>query len=232
MARLRRLVVPGLVHHVLQRGHSGHAVFIDIYDRCQYLGALHDALRANDVALHAYALLDNEVQLLLTPPTESALSRTMQALGRRYVAFFNRRHGRSGTLWEGRFRAAVVQAGAHTLQCLRLIDALAGRHSLDDSMQAGPRTSAAHRLGLHRDALVTDPPEFWALGNTPFEREAAYATLLAQGLDDVSHQHIEHAARNGWALGSEEFLAQMAQSLDRPVRPRVRGRPPRGGLER
>ena len=63
------------------------------------------------VALHAYALLDDAVQLLLRPPSDAALSRMMQALGRRYVAAFNRRHGRSGTLWDGRFRAGVVQPG-------------------------------------------------------------------------------------------------------------------------
>ena len=100
---------------------------VDDEDRRQYLAALQEAARAHGVAVHAYALLDNQVQLLLTPPTEAALSRMMQALGRRYVAAFNRRHGRSGTLWEGRFRAAVVQPGAHALQSLRLIDGLVAR---------------------------------------------------------------------------------------------------------
>jgi putative transposase len=173
--------------------------------------------------VHAYALLDNQVQLLLTPPTEAALSRMMQALGRRYVAAFNRRHGRSGTLWEGRFRAAVVQPGAHTLQSLRLIDGLVGQ----SMPSAGAWSSAPHRLGLCRNLLLTDPPEFWQLGNTPFEREAAYRRLLEQGLDLSTVRRIEHAATHGWALGSAPFLAQVAQALGRAVQPRARGRPPR-----
>lgn len=216
MARLPRLVVPGQAHHLVQRGHNAQSVFIDDEDRRQYLAALRDALRAHAVVLHAYALLDDAVQLLLRPPSEAALSRMVQAVGRRYVAGFNRRHGRSGTIWEGRFRAGVVQQGEPTLQSLRMIDALSSH---------GRWSSAPHRLGLTRDALVSDPPEYWRLGNTPFEREAAYAALLAQGLDEAVVRRIEHAAANGWALGSPQFLAEMARQSGRPVRPRPRGRP-------
>jgi len=220
VARLPRLVVPGQAHHLVQRGHNAQKVFIDDEDRELYLSALRDALRAHAVVLHAYALLDDAVQLLLRPPSEAALSRMVQAVGRRYVAAFNRRHARSGTIWEGRFRAGVVQPGRPTLQSLLLIDAL-------PSPRTGRWSSAPHRLGLCRDPLVSDPPEYWQLGNTPFEREAAYAALLAQGLDEAVARRIEHAAANGWALGSPQFLAEMAQQSGRPVRPRARGRPPR-----
>jgi putative transposase len=80
---------------------------------------------------------------------------------------------------------------------------------------------------LCRDPLVIDPPEFWRLGNTPFEREATYAALLARGLDDAQAQRIEHAAASGWALGSPQFLADIERQLGRPVRPQAKGRPPR-----
>jgi len=219
VARLPRLVAPGLAHHLLQHGHNAQPVFVDDDDRRAYLAALHEAARGHAVQLHAYALLDNQVHLLLRPPTAAALSRMMQALGRRYVAAFNRRHGRSGTLWAGRFRAAVVQDGAPLRQSLLLID------GLTSSREAHRWSSAPHRLGLQRDPLVVDPPEYWQLGNTPFEREGAYAALLARGLDDAQVLHIEHAAANGWALGSPQFLAQMAQLLGRAVQPRPRGRP-------
>jgi putative transposase len=226
VARLRRLVVPGQTHHLVQRGHNGQPVFVGDEDRRLYLAALQDALRSQAVVLHAYALLDNEVQMLLQPPSEQALSRMMQALGRRYVALFNRRHGRSGTIWAGRFRAGVVQEGIHTLQCMLLVDSLPVRRGEDALAQASRWSSAPHRLGQCRDPLVTDPPEFWRLGNTPFEREAAYAALLAHGLDESQARRIEHAAASGWALGSPQFLADMAEQLGRPVRPRARGRPP------
>lgn len=229
MARLPRLVLAGHAHHLVQRGHNAQPVFVDDDDRLLYLQALQEAARAQAVQVHAYALLDNEVQLLLRPQTPDGLSRMMQAAGRRYVAAFNRRHGRSGTLWEGRFRAGVVQSGTPALQCLLLIDALPARRGLAASPQASRWASAPHRLGLTRDPLVSDPEEFWRLGNTPFEREAAYAALLAQGPDEATVRRIEHAAAHGWALGSEAFLADVATQLSRAVRPRARGRPPRAG---
>src|SRR5678815_4899747 len=112
MARLPRLVVPGLPHCVIQRGHNGQAVAVDDADRQAYLRALRDAAATHAVALHAYALLDAEVQLLVTPTGAPSLSRMMQELGRRYVSAYNARHARSGTLWDGRFRAAVIEPGA------------------------------------------------------------------------------------------------------------------------
>ncbi len=226
MARLRRLAIPGQVHHVLQRGHNGQPVFCDDVDRRAYMAALQDAVRADGLSLHAYALLDNQVQLLLTPPTEAALSHAMQSVGRRYGAAFNRRHGRSGTLWEGRFRAGVVQAGSHALACLQAVDGLALRHGQAESARASVWTSAPHRLGVRRDPWLSDPPEFWQLGNTPFEREAAYAALLAEGPDEAMLQRIDHACAMGWVLGSADFVEQLAGQSGRAAGPRARGRPP------
>jgi putative transposase len=227
MARLPRLVVPGLAHHVVQRSHSGRPPFADDADRREYLDALEEATRARGVAVLAYALLDDEVHLLLVPPDPGALAAAMQAIGRRYVAAFRRRHGGSGTLWDGRFRAGVVEPGPRTLDVLRLIDTLPVRRGLAASPEAAVWSSAPHRLGRVRDRRLAEPAEVWALGNTPFEREAAYGRLLARGLDAALEQRLEHAARHGWAVGSEAFLAGLAQSAGRAVRPRGRGRPRR-----
>lgn len=225
MARLPRLVVPGLAHHVVQRGHSGQPVFADAQDRQAYLDALEGAARSQGMEVLAYALLDSEVHLLLRPASAGALAAVMQALGRRYVAAYRRRHGGSGTLWDGRFRAGVVEAGPSTLDVLRLIDALPARRGGAASPQAG--SSAPHRLGGAHDRRLTDPPEYWALGNTPFDREAAYRALLTQGLDPAVERRLQHAARHGWAIGSAAFLKRLAANAGRPVQPRARGRPAR-----
>ena len=219
MARPPRLAVPGLAHYLIQRGHNGQPVFLGDDDRALYLAALREAAATHRLAVHAYALLDSEVQLLATPPDAQALSRTMQALGRVYVAAFNRRHGRSGTLWEGRFRAAAVEPGATLLAALQRIDALPAAEA------SRLQSSAAHRLGRQREPMLTDPPEYWQLGNTPFEREAAWRTLLVQGLSQAESDALRAAALRGGALGSAAFVQALSADVARPLQPQPRGRP-------
>jgi putative transposase len=221
VARLPRLVVPLLAHYVLLRGHDGDAIARDAQDRQALLQALADAAGARAVVVHAYAVLDSECHLLLRPPNASALSATLQAFGRRYVAALNRRHRRRGTLWDGRFRAAPVAPGEPTLAALRLVDALGGSDA--------DRGSASARCGGGRPAWLIDPPESWALGNTPFEREAAYRELLANNPLRRWDPLLEQAVRSSRAVGDEAFLAQLAAKAQVPVAPRPRGRP-RGNL--
>ncbi len=222
MARLPRLVVPGEAHYLILRAHSGlgaagaPGICADAADRSACLAALQEAAAAEQVQIHAYALLPAELQLLATPAQATGLSRLVQALGRRYGGAYNRRHGRRGTLWDGRYRCAVVEPGTTRLNTLRLIDGL--------STEAGA-TSAGHHTGGTRAALLRDLPEIWALGNTPFEREAALRTLLAQGLAPDVADGLRQAALGGWAAGSASFVAGVAQACDRPARPRPRGRP-------
>ena len=98
MARLPRLSIAGLAHHVIQRGHNRQPIFLDDEDRLAYLAALRESAALHRVAVHAYVLMNDHLHLLVTPPTAEALSKMLQAIGRRYVAAFNRRHGRIGTL--------------------------------------------------------------------------------------------------------------------------------------
>lgn len=219
MARLRRLELPGQAHYLIQRAHGAlveRGVFADAIDRSQFLAALAEAAKAEAVQVHAYALLPHELQLLATPAEAGALGRLMQALGRRYVSAYNRRHGHRGSLWDGRFRCAVVEPGATRLAVLQLVDGQSAEPGL---------TSAAPRTGGPRDPLLTDPPEWWALGNTPFEREAAYRARLQQGLPATLAQALRRAALGGWAAGSAAFAAQVAEATARPAQPRRRGRP-------
>lgn len=226
MARLARLVVPGQAHYVLQRGHNGGAIVGDDDDRTALLATLRDAMRSEDCLLHGYALGTTELHLLVTPPTAAALSRAMQSLGRRHAARFNRRHGRSGALWDGRFRAAIVEPGVVELAALRLID---GGAALGDTGAELARTSAEHRLGAGRDPALTDPAGYWQLGNTPFEREARWRELLAEPVPADLRQRLRRALAGGWGCGSQEFLAKLAEHAQRPATPRPRGRPRRSG---
>jgi putative transposase len=233
MARLPRMAVPGLPHLIVQAGHDSQPVFRDAADRRAYREALAQAAATCAVDVHAYALAGRRVLLLATPHTDGALSRMMQRIGRQYTVAFNHRHGRSGTLWDGRYRAAVIEPSGWLLAAMRLVEAEVATGASPATADTEGASSGPHHRGERPDPLITDHPAFWALGNTPFERQAAYGLLSNQPLDSAMRQRMEHAMSHGWALGSERFLAQLAQRLTRPVRPRPAGRPasllPRSG---
>jgi len=222
MARLPRLAVAGALHHVAQRGHDGQSIVRDDIDRERLMALVREAAAAEPVAVHAYALLDNALHLVVTPGTAPALGRFMQDIGRRYVRAFNLRHGRSGTLWDGRFRSSVIDPGL-------LVDAMVhveGLARVAGSLpDAWPWSSAAHHLGRRRDPLVSDHADYWALGNTPFERESAHAHRLEDGVGPSLPARFERALRSGHAVGMPTFVREIEDASGRPAQPRPRGRP-------
>ena len=229
MARLPRLVLPGQPHLVLQRGRDARPVFIDDADRLHYLEALQAALRDSGVALHGYVLMDNHVHLLATPASAEGLGKVMQRLGRRYVPAFNARHGGSGSPWEGRFRAAPIDAEQYLLVCLRHLEMNPVRHGLVVVPEDYRWSSAAHHAGRRRDPLISEHPMFWRLGNTPFEREATWRALNQLPLDAGQAQAIREAAAKSWALGGHAFLREAARATGRRLAPLARGRRPSTG---
>ncbi|MBX3621348.1 MAG: transposase [Rhizobacter sp.] len=230
MARLSRLCIPGLPHLVLQRGRDGTGVFEDHVDRQLFRELLKEASLRLEVQIHAYALQSEQVLLLVTPTTAEGLSKLIQDVGRRYVAAFNRRHGRAGGLWEGRFRATVVAPDEHLLSCMRFVEGLAGGMGSVDPT-AVRWTSAPHHLGEAADPLITEPLLFWKLGNTPFEREAGYRLLSEHALTQAEVTAITAALSSAWPLGSDVFLAELAEKTDRRLKPAPRGRPRKGRVQ-
>lgn len=225
MARLPRLSVAGLPHLVEQSGHNAQPVFLDPADRTAYRAALLQASGDCGVAIHAYCLKTARVLLLATPRESGGLSRMMQRVGRRYTAEFNRRHGRSGTLWAGRFRATVLEPTTCLLAAMCHLESDAALAGDGNSAGIEPLSSAAHHLGWAVDPLVADHALFWALGNTPFDRHAAYRLLVMQPLQTDQRRRFDDALRKGWALGSEPFLARVAATTTRRLRPLPAGRP-------
>ena len=229
MARARRLALAGELHYVVQRGHSGQPVFVDDLDRQLFLSTLRDAAAQHGLSIHAYTLLDSAVHLLATPRDAGSLSLAMQSLGRRYVAASNRRHQRSGTLWEGRFRAGLVDGETLGLEALLLVETQPVRAGFVNAAADWVWSSVQHHLGRRRDPLVTEHGAYWQLGNTPFEREHALTLKLADGVPMSTAQRIEQAALQGRAAGSSAYVAGVEARAGRPLGIRPRGRPPRPG---
>jgi len=225
MARLPRLSVGGVPHLLVQRSHQRQAVFIDDADRALFHQLLGEAARSEGVALHAYGLFDGEVRLVATPSTSEALGRMMQSLGRRYCGAFNRRHRRTGGLWEGRFRATVIEPGRYLVAAMCYAEQDASDNGDGAVTGVVPVSSRSHHLGQRQDALVTDHPAFWALGNTPFDREAAYRGLLSAGLPMSERRDLEQGVQKGWPVGSAGFIEMLSAQTSRRLSPLKRGRP-------
>ena len=225
MARLPRLSVPGHPHHVIQRGNNRQAIFLTDADRKDFLGLVFDSATAHGVSVHAYVLMANHFHLLLTPSADGALSRFMQALGRRYVRQFNDAHARSGTLWEGRYRAALLHAERYLLPCMAYMDLNPVRAGLCLQAQDYAWSSHGHYAGLLVDKCLTPHPLVWKLGNTPFDRESRYRGLVTQGPTTQEQHELTHSALAGWALGELDFVARLQQSSSRRLTQAAPGRP-------
>ena len=158
MARQPRLDLPGIPQHIVQRGNNRLPCFLDDVDRIHYLELLGEALPVTDVRLHAYVLMDNHVHLLVTPPEIGAVGRMMQMLGRNVVRQFNARHGRTGTLWEGRYKSCLVADADYFLRCARYIDLNPVRARMIDDPALFPWSSCAGLCGLRDDPLLSLHP--------------------------------------------------------------------------
>ncbi len=225
MARLARLSLAGCVHHCMQRGHNGQPVFVDAQDQQAYLQALQEFSAEHGVSVHGYVLLPGHVQLLLTPGSAQGISLMLQAMGRRYVRYFNNRHQRHGGLWDGRFRSTVLQPERFLLACMVHMDGEPVRSGLVQRAPDYPWSSHGHYAGLRQDPWLAPHPLYWALGNTPFAREAAYSALVEQGVAAAVQRQLADAALRGWALGDEDFVRSLQAHTPRRLARASSGRP-------
>jgi putative transposase len=222
------LSVAGYPHHVIQRGNDRDVIFGDVEDYRRFLESLREVTKAAGIAVHAYVLMPNHVHLLMTPPDEVAIGRTMQAISRRYVRWFNDRHARTGALFEGRYRSTVVEADRYLLACMRYIELNPVRAEIVQRPEQYPWSSYRHHAGLFAEPAIVDHPLYWSLGNTPFERQASYMRLFEQDATAAELDHIRAATHGGWALGDRGFAAEIAKRADRRSQRRKAGRPKSG----
>jgi putative transposase len=172
-------------------------------------------------------LLPDRFQLLVTPSDESGLGLMMQKIGRLYVPWYNNKYQRSGGLFQGRFRTSLLETELYFLACSRYLELAPVRAQLVYEPADYPWSSYAHHAGVRPDPTVSDHSLYWALGNTPFQREAAYTELVQQGMSDQEFRTIDEAVNKGWPLASHAFKADLERKTMRQILPARRGRPPK-----
>ncbi len=221
MARLSRIVVPCLPHHVTQRGNRRQALFTEPGDYALYRDLIAERCRANGVACWAYCLMPNHVHLILAPPEAGALSRAVGEAHRRFTAFVNARARTTGHLFQGRF-ASFAMDEAHVLNALRYLAFNPVRAGLAASPEAWPWSSVRAHLNGRDDALVQVGPAL--------DRAPRFADLLDLSLDEQAGlDGFDALSPNGRPLGGQDFIAMVETRLGRKVRPGRRGRKPRAG---
>lgn len=225
MSRPDRTEVPGVPLHIVQRGNNRSACFFSDLDRRFYLSCLREvaALRGCDV--HAYVLMSNHVHLLVTPKVAGAASATMQDLGRRYVRNVNSIHGRTGTLWEGRFKSSLVDTERYLFTCHRYIELNPVRAGIVRTPAEYPWSSHAYYAAGTPNRLVTPNSLYATLGASPDARMAAFRAMFEDAVAEADIARLRVAVNKGWAVGTDAFLDLMERSLGRSIRPPRRGRP-------
>lgn len=231
MARKPRFGLPGVPQHVIQRGNNREPCFYGDDDCHRYLDDLRDALIDNECRLHAYVLMTNHVHLLLTPMSEHGVSHLMQDLGRKYVRYINCTYRRSGTLWEGRYKASLVDSEIYLLACMRYIELNPVRANMVKHPAEYRWSSYACNAQGTEGLLVTHHPIYRQLGATPDQRQHAYRELFRHHVDNALLHEIREALNQELVLGRDDFKDRIAEMTKRQTRPGRSGRPPRDRAE-
>ena len=229
MARLPRIGAPGIPQHIIQRGNDRQLCFGGESDFPAYAHWLEESAQTSGVAIHAWVIMSNHINLLVTPETSDAVSHMMQTLGRRYVRYFNRSYQRTGTRWEGRFKSCVVDATDYLLVCQRYIELNPVRAGIAHDPGDYPWSSYRANGWGRPTKLWTPHPTYCELGASAAEQAAAYRALFVGQLDSTLLKQIRLATNQGMALGAERFKEEVERLTQRRVNPLKRG--PRIGRE-
>ncbi|MGQ0545821.1 MAG: transposase [Betaproteobacteria bacterium] len=202
MPRPPRLELAGVPLHVVQRGNNRAACFFSEADRRFYLKCLAKSATRTGCLIHAFVLMTNHVHLLVTPGAPGSVGAMLQDIGRRYVRVINAIHGRTGTLWEGRFKSSLVDTERYLLTCHRYIELNPVRAGLAAHPSAYPWSSHANYVSGKPNDLINEHAAYLGLGATPAERQAAFRELFLSELDEATLVHIREAVNAGRPLGS------------------------------
>jgi len=213
LARLPRFVLPGQPQHVIQRGNDRQNIFRSDEDYQFYLDKLFDAANKHQCDIHAYVLMTNHVHLLVTPHTEDGIGKMMQMLGRYYVQYFNNRYQRTGTLWEGRYKATLIDTEQYFLTCMRYIELNPVRaKKMVKHPSKYPWSSYQFNALGQFDRLVTPHCEYKRLGKVAAERQSEYRQLFGTQITEITLETIREATNKAWALGGERFKKRIEKS--------------------
>jgi len=223
MARLPRFVIPDQPQHVIVRGNNRCEIFCADTDYHYYLEKLQQSCDKHACQLHAYVLMTNHVHLLVTPQEEQSISNTMQMLGRYYVQYYNYSYQRTGTLWEGRYKATLIDSEAYFLTCMRYIELNPVRAGMVEHPSEYPWSSYHCNAQGQVNKLLTPHLEYRRLGKSDEDQQTAYRQLFNSHIPESSLSEIREATNKAWVLGNDQFKQRIQLQLKRRVEPNAKG---------
>lgn len=230
MPRKPRFFLPGAPAHVVQRGHSREPVFFEDSDYRAYLEWLTEAATRYKCAIHAYVLMTNHIHVLVTPREAEGVSRMMQYVGRRYVPYINYTYGTSGSIWEGRYKASLIQDEPYLLTCMRYIELNPVRANMATAPQQYRWSSYRANAQGKEDRLITPHPLYTSLARTNPSRQEAYRALFKAHIDEKVLTDLRAAWQTGTPLGNDHFKDKIERKLNTKVGQARRGRPAKRAL--
>lgn len=219
------MYLPGIPSHVIQRGNNRTACFFSEQDYRFYLTCLDEARRKYNVAVHAYVLMTNHVHLLMTPDCPMGIPRVMQSIGRRYVQYVNYAYRRSGTLWESRHKASLIQAENYLFTCYRYIELNPVRAQIVSHPGDYHWSSYRYHAYGEPNRIIQDHIVYCQLDKNPEARQAGYRDLFSTDIGKVSLHAIRKAVNFSLPLGNDRFREEVEQTLGRKLGQGRRGRP-------
>jgi putative transposase len=222
---MARVVLPHYPHHIVQRGHNRQVIFAEPRDYERYLDTLREFKKQYGVAVYAFCLMTNHVHLLLAPREPAGLGKLMKRLAGRQTRHHNRLEGRSGTLWEGRYKSSLVQRDDYLLACCRYIELNPVRACMVAEPQDYAWSSCRYRLGLDTADWLDHDPCYLALGDGENERRQRYREFLQAAIPREEWELIREAVQRGQLTGTARFTQEVADILGRRVERRGPGRP-------
>ena len=223
MARQPRFNIIGYPQHVIIRGNNKEPIFYGSGDYAFYLKKLEKAVTQYRCHLHAYVLMTNHVHLLITPMEENSLSKAMQSLGRVYVQQFNHLYERTGTLWEGRYKATLIDSNYYLLACQRYIELNPVRADMVAHPAEYPWSSYRYNALGDKSTLLSPHDIYSDLGSTAQARQSQYQSLFERDIESKTISEIREMTNKSWVLGDERFKAEIANKLNRAVSPKPKG---------
>lgn len=224
MPRRARMYIPGLSYHIVQRGNNREACFIEAENYSFYLDLWQSLASRNGVSVHAYCLMTNHVHFLVTPEEDISISNTMKVVGSRYAQYINKQYKRTGTLWEGRHRASLVQSERYLLTCYRYIELNPVRACMVQKPEEY-RWSSYGANAWGDKSWLSHHHEYLRLGQAIEERQHAYRELFRTRFDDEDLHLFRKASHYCQPVGNDRFRKQIEEKYDIKLGQMKRGRP-------